>query len=347
MYENKTYDTIKANILENITTVNKNEGSFINETISPVALEIGTVYREFEKILAIMFLEDTWDEYLDKKALEFGIERKKGTYADGKVTITGNDNTVIPIGTLVSTNSNLIFSTTVEATILGGSVEIPIKSEEIGSKYNVLSNTIINLPVSIVGITSINNNLPTTGGTNIETDEELKSRLLLQIQNPSTSGNEAHYKLWTMSVDGVGACKIFSLWNGPGTVQVVIVDSNKKVANETLINSVADYIETQRPIGPTVSVISAAEKVINVDVTLTINTGYTLETIKTSIEENINKYLQDIAFNADYVSYARIGGIILDTDGVIDYSNLKLNNLMANIAISAKEVAVLGTVTVA
>ncbi|HAR86517.1 MAG TPA: hypothetical protein DCR69_12370, partial [Clostridium sp.] len=242
---------------------------------------------------------------------------------------------------------NLIFSTTVEATILSGSAEIPIKSENIGSKYNVLANTIINLPVSIVGISSVNNNLTTTGGTNIETDEELKSRLLLQIQNPATSGNPAHYKLWTMSVDGVGACKIFSLWNGPGTVQVVIVDSNKKVANETLINSVADYIETQRPIGPTVSVISAAEKVINVDVTLTINTGYTLETIKTSIEENINKYLQDIAFNADYVSYARIGGIILDTDGVIDYSNLQLNNLMANIAISAKEVAVLGTVTVA
>ncbi|HAR86516.1 MAG TPA: baseplate J protein, partial [Clostridium sp.] len=107
MYENKTYDTIKANILENITTVNKNEGSFVNETISPVALEIGTVYREFEKILAIMFLEDTWGEYLDKKALEFGIERKKGTYGEGKITITGNDNTVIPVGTLVSTNSNL------------------------------------------------------------------------------------------------------------------------------------------------------------------------------------------------------------------------------------------------
>ena len=42
-----------------------------------------------------------------------------------------------------------------------------------------------------------------------------------------------------------------------------------------------------------------------------------------SIKSNIRSYLRDVSFANGYVSYAKIGQTILNTDGVDDYSNLK------------------------
>ena len=53
-----------------------------------------------------------------------------------------------------------------------------------------------------------------------------------------------------------------------------------------------------------------------------------------------------MSFANGYVSYAKIGQTILNTDGVDDYSNLKVNSKTENIAISETEIAVLGGVAV-
>ena len=45
-----------------------------------------------------------------------------------------------------------------------------------------------------------------------------------------------------------------------------------------------------------------------------------------SIKSNIRSYLRDVSFANGYVSYAKIGQTILNTDGVDDYSNLKINS---------------------
>lgn len=54
-----------------------------------------------------------------------------------------------------------------------------------------------------------------------------------------------------------------------------------------------------------------------------------------------------IAFKTDFLSYAQIGLIILSVSGVLDYSDLLINNAQGNIQIAAEEVPVLGGVTVA
>lgn len=345
MYENKTYDTIKANILENITTVNKNEGSFINEMISPVSLEIGTTYREFDRILAIMFLENLEGDLLIARASENGLTLRQGTYAEGSVSFTGTNGTVIPIGTVVSTENNLMYITTTNEIITNGTVTAAIKSENIGSKYNIEENKIINLPVTIVGVSSVINKSPISGGTDTESYDSLRDRLLFYIRNPGASGSKNDYKIWSLSVAGVGDTKVFPLANGPGTVEVVIVDSNKRAANSTLIDNVINYIESVRPIGATVSVIPAIEKAINISATLNITSSATITHVKSLIESKIQEYIKKIAFNTTYVSYAQIGSMILDTEGVIDYTNLKLNNTTGNIIVADKEVSILGTIT--
>ena len=344
-YENKTYDTIKDSILEKITTVNRSEGSFVNDMVSPVSLEIGTAYREFDKILAIMFLDNLENYLLEVRAMEYGLVRKEGTRSEGSITFSGVNGTVIPAGTMVSTISNLKFMTTTQETIVNGVATATIKSEFIGSKYNVEANKITNLPVVIVGVASVTNSSATNGGTDTETDDNLRNRLLYAIQNPSSSGCINDYKKWSLAVDGVGDVKVFPLWNGPGTVQVVIINSNKEVANSTLVNSVSTYIESVRPIGAAVSVISATAKAINISAKLNLINTVTITSVKATIEGKIKEHIKRVAFKSNYISYAQIGSIILDTEGVIDYVDLKINNATSNIIVAEKEVAVLGTVT--
>lgn len=346
MYENMTYEKIKQNILNEITTdINKSEGTIINDIVSPISLEMGKAYNEFEKILSLMFLDGMEGNFIDRKVSDYGIYRKAGTKAYCTITFTGSNNTVIPSGTLVQAGGGLLFQTVEEVTILNTSADVKAEALEIGSDYNVDADTITNIPISINGVISVANTLSAVGGTDTETDESLLNRYLQQLRNPSTSGNAYNYKKWALEVQGVGGAKIFPLWNGPGTVKTIIVDSNKQPATEILVNEVADHIEKMRPIGAEVTIKSATGINIDVSGTVILASGYTLQDVTDIFENEITEYFKSIAFESNYVSYARLGTILLSVEGILDYSDLKLNGTSVNIAINDEEIPVLGTVS--
>ncbi|HHV75530.1 MAG TPA: baseplate J/gp47 family protein [Thermoanaerobacterium sp.] len=346
MFEEQTYDAILQRLLNNVSAdVDKSEGSFIYDALAPAALELAQAYVQLDNILQVVFAQTSYGEWLDKRAAEFGIYRKTGTKATGQVKFSGTDGTVIPSGTIVQTEAGLQYQTKADATISGGQAIADIEAVEIGSQYNVPANTITILPVSIVGVTSVTNESPTTGGTNDEDDTSLLNRLLIKVQLPVTSGNVNHYKLWALDVAGVGDVKVFPLWNGAGTVKVVVIDSNKQPANTDIVNAVASYIEENRPIGASVTVESAQALNIDISATIVRDTNYTLEQVTANVSSKITAYLQSIAFKQNIVSYAWIGSLLLESTGVLDYSNLTINGGTSNITIGDEQVAVLGTVT--
>ena len=66
MYSKETYEEIKKRILDSITIdIDKREGSFINDMISPLAVELTKTYIEFNNIINIAFVESSYDKYLD------------------------------------------------------------------------------------------------------------------------------------------------------------------------------------------------------------------------------------------------------------------------------------------
>ena len=73
-YNQETYEAIKNRILLNIDDiVDKREGSFVNNMVSPVSVEFAKHYIELDNILSIMFLEGATGEYLDKKVNDFAV----------------------------------------------------------------------------------------------------------------------------------------------------------------------------------------------------------------------------------------------------------------------------------
>jgi uncharacterized phage protein gp47/JayE len=347
VYEAQTEEVIRHRMLNRITNIiDKLEGSFTYDAIAPVTVELSMLYTELDRILTLVFAQTSSGDYLERRAYEFGITRKEGTKSTGIVLFSGSDGVTIPAGTQVQTAGGLVFSTLASALISERAVDVNVQSAQVGTAYNVPAAAISLLPVQIVGVTSVTNANPTTGGSDIETDEGLLARLQVKVQLPSTSGNVNDYKLWALSIAGVGDAKVIPLWNGNGTVKVILIGSDKKPAATSLVQTVIDYIETIRPVGATVTCEAAQALNINISVSVTRDAGYSSDQVIANITSKISNYLKSVAFKTTYVSNAQIGNAIIDSAGVLDYTNLTVNSGTSNISVGPVQVAVLGTVTV-
>jgi len=342
-----TQDEIRDRLLAAIPeTFDKTEGSFFYDSIMPAAIELALAYAQVETNLLLGFAQTTSGQYLGRRAGEHGVTRKVAVKATGQVTISGANGTVVPAGSIFSTGGGIQFQTTEEVIIdISGDVNADVEALSAGTNGNTPAGAINSIPVTIAMVTGVTNAQSTTGGVDTESDSELLNRLLDKVRQPATSGNTHHYRQWAMEVGGIGDARIESLWTGNGTVRVILLDSDKQPASSAKITEVADYIETVRPIGATVTVISATGLDIDVAADVTLSEGYTLEGVTTDVETAIFAYLAEIAFQQNYVSYAKLGSILLDTPGIIDYSGLTVNMGTANVEVGDTEVAILGTVT--
>lgn len=322
----------------------KSEGSFIYDAVVSVATALEDGYIEIETILEKAFADTAYDEYLDKITNELGVFRKPAIKASTTLTITGIDGTIIPVGARFFVDS-IYFTSTESKTIANGTAAILVECEQPGADGNVPANSIVNFE-PILGLESVTNQLPVTNGVNKETDSELRTRYFEKTKTPATSGNLQDYLNWCKEVPGIGDAKVFPLWAGNGTVKCVIINSNKRAVEQSLLDTVISNVESKRPVGATVTIESATEFPIDVSVTVTLSPGADLVTTTELIANTLTEYLKEVAFQMSYVSYAVIGSKIIELEEVQDYTDLLLNGLSTNIPIGNTDVAVVGTVAV-
>ncbi len=333
MFENMTYENILNDMLSQVTSdIDKREGSIIYDALAPCALKLAEVYFNLNNFIDLVSGDTAVGEYLDRVVNDYGISRKAATYAVRKIETTG----VLDIGTRWGLNG-----TTYKIT---ASLSLNVYSatcEQTGEIGNAYSGSLENID-NVSGVTATLTDIITSGADE-ETDDNLRARLYAQIQAPSTSGNVDNYVQWALAVPGVGDAKVFPMWNGPGTVKVLIVDNNMEV-DETLEQTVANYIENVRPIGALVTVDSPAEKTINISADITHDGTKTIDEVIASFTDEFTQYLRSIVFEAYTVSYARIGSLLLTTPGIKDYFGLLVNGDTANIIIADGEIPMAGSV---
>lgn len=351
MFEEQTYKEILQRLKGRVPSgIDSSEGSFIHDVLSPAALEIAQLYADLNVLLTLAFAQTSNGQYLDYRAGEHGIERKAATQAAGGVKISGSPGVEIAQGQIFVTDGGIEFESTESAVIqASGTVEIHVRAKNAGITGNVPAEAIKKAQAALQGVTGITNENPIIGGTEEETDQDLLFRLLGKVRNPATSGNVYHYLQWAGEVNGVGDSKVFPLWDGAGTVKVVIIDSQKTPAEPEIVAAAANYIESVRPVGAEVTVETALGVNVNVAAAVTLAEGYTLEQVTATFRELLVAHLKDVAFRQDYVSYAKTGSILLETPGILDHSGLTVNGGTSNISIGATanncQVAVVGTVT--
>lgn len=347
---NKQVEKLHDELLDNISdSYQKTEGFPVWDILRAFAYGLKRVWDKAFEVEAELDVDNLKGEKLDRFVYQRkGIIRKPATKAVGKITVVTGVG-VITKGSLFASSDNVQFEATETVDAFEGS-EVPVMAVIGGVNGNLPSNTITYMPVTIAGISEVTNAEPTTDGYDEENDDALRERYYEALREPATSGNVYHYKRWAKEVEGVGDAKVFSLWQGDNTVQVVIIDSEKKAPNAETIARCQDYIdpgiagsgEGEAPVGAYCTVTGATTFVVNVEASILFTAD--IESIRNDFEEALTKYLASIAFKSNYVSVAKIGDILLDVDGVEDYDELLVNGGLNRVVIPEKSVAVLGGV---
>lgn len=341
-YNQETYEAIRERMLNSMSNdIDKREGSFVSNMVSPVGTEFAKYYIELDNILAIMFLEDATDEYLDKKVYDFGVTRKEGTKASGLVQVKGQKGIRIPASSRLLSESQLEFKTIVDTWIEEDTAEVYVEAIDVGSDYNIIANAKFKFDPSISGIDEITNIEGFKGGTNRETDEELRERFFEVVRRPATSGNKYHYEQWAKEIDGINQARVKPLWSGPGSVKVIVSNNNELVA-EDIVLKCQEHIDSVRPIGANVTVITPTALDVHITANIYLEEGYSSTVAKITFEENLRSYLSGCDGT---IVYTRIASCLGSVEGIADYTDLRINGTMSNISYDDEKLPIVKSIT--
>ena len=320
-------------------------GSVFYDMLYPVAVEMVNAYARLDTLLSNAYASTASGVYLDRKVAEQGLTRIPPEYATGVIRIYGSKGAVVQTGAKVA-SKNLMFSVVDGGAITDkGYIDLEARCTTSGKVGNVLKGEINRFPVTLPGLTGVENITAFDGGVDEESDMDLRLRFFNKVSRPTASGNIYHYEEWAKAASTkVGTVKVIPLWNGAGTVKVVIVDSDNQPASKSLVLDVKEYIEKNRPIGANVTVASAEPMSISVSANVTFFDNSTSEETKREIYKAIKVYLAQTALSDQYVSYAKIGKTILSVDGVKDYDSLYVNGNKQNISFIDGVVPVISSV---
>lgn len=330
----KTYEEILQEMLDMVPgNVDKREGSIIYDALAPCAFFLAQQTFQLDNFVDLVFVDTAVGAYLDNAVALYGIRRKEATAAVRKMTVSAavDSGTRWGIGGLVYAVTGAVSENVYEVACE--------TAGEIGNRYSGAMEPVSN----VTGVTAMLGDI-ITAGTDVESDESLRERFYAKVRQPATSGNAYHYRQWALEVPGAGDAKVFPLDNGPGTVTVLVVDDDKEISS-ALPASVAAHIESQRPIGATVTVTSPTALTVNVSASVLLDGSQTLDEVKAAYQAALDMFLKETIFSVYRVSYAKLGSLLLDIPGVEDFDNFQLNSGTGNVTVGAKEIPVIGTVT--
>ncbi|WP_028988021.1 baseplate J/gp47 family protein [Thermicanus aegyptius] len=356
MYEAQTYEAILQRMLNRVPAdVDKREGSIIYDALAPAAAELAQMYIELDTNMRLTFADTSSGEYLTRRAAEIGISRKPATKARRRGFFYDGNNALmdVPIGSRFRIDDVIFVA--VEKLAVGDFV---LECETAGEVGNVPSGDM--LPIDYInGLSKAVVADIIERGAEEEDDESLRRRYFDNLRGQAFGGNIADYKSKTLAIEGVMAVKVYPVWNGPGTVKLVILGANYLPADSGLVDRVQNDMDPPpqgegygiAPIGHVVTVESAAGVSINVETTLTLDTGYTTASVMPDVTAKIEAYLDELRkswqdTNQTIVRVALIDARILDVPGVLDVTGTKLNGVAANVTLASDEVPVLGQVMI-
>lgn len=279
-----------------------------------------------------------------------GLDRKRATKSKGKITIVQGNGSILK-GDLFATVDGIQFVATESKEVHNGDT-VNVESVIGGSNMNVGINEVTEMPITLQGIYKVTNDAVFTGGYDTETDDDYRNRYYTKLRTPVNGVNANQYVLWAESVDGVGKARCIPIWNGINTVKVVLIGNDFKPASEHLVNRVQAYIDPNKngdgsgvaTIGAVTTVVSATTKTVNVDI-YGLKVASNLGTTKEAIKKNLDRYIKSTAFNKDYISLAKIGLVIAETQNVDDYKEIRINGGHDSLTLEKDECGVLGEIT--
>lgn len=284
------------------------------------------------------------DEYLERWASNWKITRQPATFAAGEVQFSGSDSSVIPAGSVLQTSSGIQFTTDEDATIASGTATVAVTATQAGASGNVTTGTTISLQSPIIGVTSAATvQAPgITGGSDQESNDNLRSRLIARLQNPPQGGSAADYERWTLAAHpDVTRVWVVGRELGAGTVTVRFVTDDADtglIPTQTVIDAVTEYIQLRRPVAADVYVVAPAQHTVNMSITLVPNT----QVVRDAVTAELKDLFRREGEPGGQILLSRINEAISISEGEQDHT---LTVPSANVQADPGAIPVLGTIT--
>ena len=345
MNEIPTYEEILQRCLDRIpNTIDKRQGSIIYDALAPCCVELAQMYIELSGIYDQVFIDTAVGEALDKLVEQNGVKRKDATYALRK----GEFNMVVPVDNRFSDGEN----TYIVIENIAGTNNSILRCEQAGSVGNGYYGSLT--PITYLqGLTKAELTDIIDMGDDIESDEDLRVRYMESVTAPQFGGNVSDYQNKVKSLTGVGGCKVIPIWNGGGTVKLIITNTQGGVPTSSLVNDVQEAVDPNHdqqglgiaPIGHIVTVEGAVAKKITVSATFTLESGVNPTDIQDSVNNIVDNYFKSLSSNWDKEDnlIARISQLetrLLGVAGVLDITNTKMNNSSSNLSLQSNEIPV-------
>lgn len=351
MFEEVTFEAVLDRMLDRIDdTYDKRESSPIYAALAPAALEIVNIYAALGDMMDESFADTATRDYLVRIAASRGMAPMEAT----KAILLAE---VLPVEIELEQDTEFTSEESVYRVldkIRDGVYRLECK--EAGEVGNLYTGQI--LPVDyIAGLESAVIREILIYGEEEEDTESFRRRYMDSFEADEFGGNKNEYKNRTLLQKGVGAVKVVPVWNGAGTVKLVILGKDFKKASESLIKEVQDVFDPEKngmgdglaPIGHIVTVDTVEEIPVTVSADITYDNGYDWDTCREGVETSVAEYFSGLQkqWSEQETLIVRISSInaaLLSVQGILDIGNTRLNGTGSNLLIGAYEIPVFGGV---
>jgi len=209
--------------------------------------------------LALQLLPDTAEtEWLSRHGdiwlvnADGSTGRKLATQASGSADFAGVAGTIVPTATQMGYATGVSYQTTAQITIGAGPSPASILALDPGSLGNLDAGTVLALQTPVAGVDSITV-VTLEGGTDDETDDELRARILKRIREPPMGGDATDYEQWALAVPGVTRAWAAPQEMGIGTCSVRFMMDDLRASNDGFplpedVDAVQTYLDQMRPV---------------------------------------------------------------------------------------------------
>lgn len=343
---NAIYERMRAIFAEEAGFV-PNDGCDAMVRLYALASEVQSLLAQADWVLDQSFPQTAVGQYLDYHAETRALTRLPAAKATGVLRFSAPSAAVtdyeIDAGSVAMTSGGVRFETTEKATLAKGEtyVDVPASAVEAGASGNAIAGAIHLMSVYPVGIAQCTNPEAFSGGSDEESDEKLRERVLESYKRLPNGANAAFYEQEAMSFPNVAAAKAVGRARGIGTVDVY-VSTHAGAPDEKLLGEIEAVLQKKREIAVDVEVKAPTEKTVNMSAELTAEQGWTMQEITDAATAALQAHFTGERLG-EAVYTAKLASILYGVEGV---KNCHLLTPDEDVSVSATELPVLGTVTI-
>ncbi len=247
-----------------------------------------------------IFPDQAEAELLDRWGSIYGITRNPATFGQFEIDINFTSSATVTAGTIFKRTDGLTYELDADVSETVGPFPIlkkgTVTAKTFGADANLNVNDKITLETPIVGVDSeATVSLILKEGEDVETDENLRQRIVDRIQEPPSGGRAEDYIQFAKTVTGVTRVWVLPGHLGQGTVGLWFVEDDNVgsiIPSAAKVQEVQDAVTLLKPV--TAELFTFAPEPLHLDMTIAIkpNTQAVRDAVTTEITSLLKRDAQ-------------------------------------------------------